>query len=79
MHLVMLIFSKNPEKCTTILELLALNGAKVNQKNPDQWAPLHTAVRKSQEKAIKAILEVNKILSKRNLETFDVNVTGGAQ
>ena len=30
MHLVMLIFSKNPEKCTTIMELLALNGAKVN-------------------------------------------------
>ena len=56
-----------------------MNGAKVNQKNPDQWAPLHTAVRKSQDKAIKAILEVNKILYKRNLETFDVNVTGGAQ
>jgi hypothetical protein len=30
MHLVMLIFSKNPEKCTIIMELLAQNGAKVN-------------------------------------------------
>ena len=58
-HLVMNIFSKNPEKCSHILELIAFNGASLNQKNNDFWAPLHTAVRKGQEKAVKAILRVN--------------------
>ena len=46
LHLVMNIYSKNPERCNHILELLVLNGANVNQKNFDHWAPLHTAVRK---------------------------------
>ena len=46
LHIVMNIFSKNPDRCCHILELLTLNGARVNQKNHDHWAPLHTAVRK---------------------------------
>jgi ankyrin repeat protein len=58
------IFSKNPDKCTHILELLAINGANVNQKNYDNWTPLHSAVRKGQEKAIYAIIQLNKKLNK---------------
>ena len=54
-HLIMNIFSKNPERCSTILDLLVEKGAKINQKNLDNWAPLHTAVRKGQESAIKEI------------------------
>ena len=60
LHLVMNIFSKNPEKCTHILEVLCLNGAKVNCKNNDMWAPLQTAVRKGQEMGVRAILRVNE-------------------
>lgn len=30
LHLVLNIFSKNPDRCTHILELLAMNGARVN-------------------------------------------------
>ena len=51
------IFSKNPERCSYILDLLVNKGAKINKKNSDNWAPLHTAVRKGQESAIKAIGE----------------------
>jgi len=40
------IYSKNPEKCSHILELLCMNGAKCNIKNNDFWGPLQTAVRK---------------------------------
>jgi len=53
------IFSKNPDKCSHILELLALNGAKTNTKNNDNWAPLHTAVRKGQERGVKAVIKLN--------------------
>jgi len=68
LHLVMNIFSKNPERCSHILELLAMNGAKVNHKNHDHWAPLHTAVRKGQEKGVNAIIKLNKKLADKNLE-----------
>ena len=48
LHLIMNIFSKNPEKCKHVLELLYFNGADVNCLNSDRWSPLHTAVRKRQ-------------------------------
>lgn len=46
LHLVMNVFSKNPQKCAYIAETLVLNGAKVNIKNNDNWSPLHIAARK---------------------------------
>jgi hypothetical protein len=73
------IFSKNPERCSHILELLALNGANVNQKNFDHWAPLHTAVRKGQEKGVNAIIKLNKKLAEKGLEQFELNISGGIQ
>ena len=73
------IFSKNPERCGHILELLTMNGVKVNQKNHDHWAPLHTAVRKGQEKGVNAIIKLNKKLAAKNLEQFDLNIAGGIQ
>jgi len=79
LHLVMNIFSKNPERCSHILELLTMNGVKVNQKNHDHWAPLHTAVRKGQEKGVNAIIKLNKKLADKNLEQFDLNIAGGIQ
>ena len=46
LHLVMNVFSKNPQKCTYIAETLVMNGASPNIKNNDNWAPLHIAARK---------------------------------
>jgi ankyrin repeat protein len=46
LHLVMNVFSKNPQKCTYIAETLVMNGANANIKNNDNWAPLHIAARK---------------------------------
>jgi hypothetical protein len=60
LHLVMNVFSKNPQKCAYITEILVSNGAKVNIKNVDNWAPLHIAVRKGQEKGVQTILKLNK-------------------
>ena len=54
-----------------------LNGAKPNLIDQDNWTPLHTAVRKGQEKGVKAITKLNRILLDRNLETFDLNAQGG--
>ena len=79
LHLVMNIFSKNPERCSHILELLAMNGAKTNQRNNDHWASIHTAVRKGQEKGVEAIIKLNKRLVERRLEPFDLNIVGGSQ
>ncbi len=45
-HFVMNLFSKNPQKCAFIAELLLINKAQVNLKDCDNWTPLHTAVRK---------------------------------
>ena len=49
-HLVVNIFSKNPDRCAYILKMV-IYGARVNQKNYDRWAPIYSAVRKSQEMA----------------------------
>lgn len=46
LHLVMNVFSKNPQKCMNICELLVMHGAKVNLKNNDNWAAIHIAARK---------------------------------
>jgi ankyrin repeat protein len=46
-HLIMNIFSKNPERCCYILDILLFNGAKINDRNFDYWAPLHIAVKKN--------------------------------
>lgn len=60
LHLIMTIFSKNPDRCSYILDLLVYNGADVNKFNHDHWAPIHTALRKGQEAAIKSIVTLNK-------------------
>ena len=52
LHLVMNVFSKNSQKCMSICELLITHGAKANMKNNDNWAPIHIAARKGQEKGI---------------------------
>lgn len=72
------IFSKNPEKCSHVLELLCLNGALTNCLNSDQWSPLHTAVRKGQEQGVKAILKTNKKLGSKQKEQFELDLVGGA-
>lgn len=59
LHLLMNIFSKNPQKCASIAELLIMNGAKVNIKNNDNNAPIHLAARKGQEKGIQTIIRLN--------------------
>ncbi|CDW76991.1 leucine rich repeat family protein [Stylonychia lemnae] len=78
LHLLMNVFSKSPQKCGSIAELLVLNGAKVNIKNNDNYAPLHSAVKKGQEKAVQTIIRINNMLRERNLEPFDLNLPGGA-
>jgi ankyrin repeat protein len=60
------IFSKNPERCCYILDLLIFNGANINERNDDQWAPLHTAIRKGQDGAVKAIIKLNRKIIKHN-------------
>jgi ankyrin repeat protein len=79
LHLVMNIFSKNPERCCHILELLAMNGANLDQKNNDQWAAIHTAVRKGQEKGVNAIIKLNKKMQLINQNGFNLNASGGIQ
>jgi len=59
LHLVMNVFSKNAQKCTSICELLIAHGARANIKNNDNWAPLHIAARKGQEKGIQTIIKIN--------------------
>jgi ankyrin repeat protein len=82
-HLIMNIFSKNPEKCSHTLDLFVNNGAKVNKKNGDNWTPLHTAVRKCQELAVKAITKhihhnnYQKSLGKKVSNQFDIDLGGG--
>ena len=75
LHYVMNLFSKNPQKCQYIAETLVLNGAKPNLKDSDNWTPLHTAVRKGQDKGVAAIAKLNKLLVDK--EKFDMNATGG--
>jgi ankyrin repeat protein len=58
-HLIMNIFSKNPERCKHILNVLIFNGANINDRNSDHWAPIHSAIRKNQEMAIQAIVKMN--------------------
>lgn len=74
LHLVMNIFSKNPDKCNHILELLCLNGAQTNCKNNDQWSPLQTAVRKGQERGVRSILKLNKKLKQKGMEIFNIDL-----
>lgn len=59
MHLVMNVFSKNAQKCMNICELLIAHGARANIKNNDNWAPLHIAARKGQEKGIQTVIKIN--------------------
>jgi len=59
MHLIMNIYSKNPTHCGVILDKLMQKGAQLNIYNDDNWAPIHIAVRKGQEAAIKAIINRN--------------------
>jgi len=79
------IFSKNPERCSYILDLLVNKGAKINKMNSDNWAPLHTAVRKGQESAIKAIgyhasqSHGKKASARSSQQLFDLDLGGGAQ
>lgn len=79
------IFSKNPERCCYILDLLIFSGANINDKNFDLWAPVHAAVRKNQELAIKAIIRLNNKIKKHNcsvgdkITEFNLNITGGTQ
>ena len=54
--------------------MLVLNGAELNHKNCDFWAPLHLAVRKSQEQCIQAIVEMNEELRDQGKEEFDLNI-----
>ena len=77
MHLVMNVFSKNPQKCASICELLVMNGAKVNVKNNDNWAPIHIAARKGQDKGVQTIIKINSMLKDKGIEHFDLNITGG--
>lgn len=81
----MTIFSKNPDRCAYILDLLVYNGASVNKYNNDNWAPIHTALRKGQESAIKAIITINQKIKAHALSTmntkreaFDLNLQCGA-
>lgn len=78
LHLIMNIFSKNPDKCSNILELLCMNGASTNFKNNDLWSPLQTAVRKGQERGVKAILRLNQKLKQMKLEPFNIDMAGGS-
>ena len=59
------------------METLVLNGAKPNVKDGDNWTPLHTAVRKGQDKGVAAIARLNKMLT-GNLEKFKLDEKGGA-
>jgi ankyrin repeat protein len=54
-----------------------MNGAKVNQKNNDNWSALHIGARKGQEKGIQAIIKINFSLRDKEMEIFDMNLTGG--
>ena len=54
---------------------MVLCGAKPNLKDSFNWTPLHTAVRKGQDKGVAAIAKLNKLLADK--ETFDMNATGG--
>jgi ankyrin repeat protein len=38
---------------------------------------LHTAVRKGQDKGVKAITKLNRLLADKGMETFDLNAQGG--
>lgn len=67
LHLVMNVFSKNPQKCTYIAETLVMSGANVNMKNNDNWSPLHMAARKHQEKGIQIIIQLNQKLKEKGL------------
>jgi len=48
LHLVMNIFSKNPEICSKVLEMVVenLNGVMLNRKNKDNFTALHVAVKR---------------------------------
>lgn len=60
LHFVMKLFSKNPQKCAYIAEMLIECGAKPNLKDADNWTALHIAVRKGQEKGVSAIMKLNQ-------------------
>jgi len=56
------LYSKNPQICKLITEMLVKNGANVNLKDQDNWTALHTAVRKGQEQGVETIIELNRKL-----------------
>lgn len=72
-HLVVNIFSKNPDRCAYILNQMVIHRARVNQKNYDRWAPIHSAVRKGQEMAVRAIISINK----KHRDPFSIDIPGG--
>jgi len=63
--------------------LLVTKGAQINKKNFDNWAPIHIAVRKGQELAIKAVVghsyqsHARKAPARNSQQLFDLDVGGG--
>jgi ankyrin repeat protein len=52
LHMILTVFSKDPQRCAYITELLATSDAKVNVKNNENWTPLHLAIKRNQEKGV---------------------------
>lgn len=77
LHIIMDVFSRDPELAEEITRILVFNGAKPNLLDSEKLSPLHRAVIKKHIKGINLIAQLNKELSVRNKEIFDLNLVGG--
>lgn len=70
MHYLFLSFGRDPSEARVIAEMLLSNGANPNAKNNDKYSPLHLAVRKGLDEAVRFVLNYNKSTNK---DKFNLN------
>lgn len=58
LHLLINVFSKDPQTSNQIMSLLVKSGADMNSKNNDLWTPLHLAVKRGSYDAVEALLSI---------------------
>ena len=77
LHIIMDVFSRDVKIAEEITRILVFNGAKLNLLDLEKLSPLHRAVVKRHIDGIKLITKLNKELSERGKEQFEINLAGG--
>lgn len=77
LHIIMDVFSRDVKLAEEITRILVFNGAKLNLLDTEKLSPLHRAVIKRHIEGIRLVVNLNKELSERGKEQFEINLAGG--